>query len=179
MTAPPDWIQVTLITLVLVAAVIDVRTRRIPNWLSGAGMLAGFGLQGTLRGWKGLEDAALGAGLAFLVYFILFALRAMGGGDVKLMTAVGALAGVSNWFIIFILASISGGILAVSLILFHGTLRPSVVNLGFLVEQLARFHVPYRANPALDVSHPRAVTLPHGLSIAAGSLLFLVLANAS
>ena len=179
MTAPPSWIQAALTLLVLVAAVIDVRTRRIPNWLSGAGIVAGFGLQGALRGWSGLGEAAMGAGLAFLVYFLLFALRAMGGGDVKLMMAVGALAGVSNWFTIFILASISGGIIALILIGFHGTLRPTAANIGFLLRQLVRFHVPYRANPVLDVSHPKAVTLPHGLSIAVGTILFLVLANAS
>lgn len=179
MTAPPFAIQVALTTLVVGAAAIDVRTRRIPNWLAGSGLCAGFGLQGIFRGWSGLGDAALGAGLAFAVYFGLFALRAMGGGDVKLMMAVGALTGVSNWFSIFILASISGGLLAVILILLHGTLLPSLRTLAVLLGQLVRLRAPYRAEPLLDVSHPRAVTLPHGLSIAAGTLVFLFLANSA
>ena len=74
-----------------VAAVFDLRTRRIPNWLCAAGFIAGFACQIALFRWTGARDAALGAGIALLIYIPLFALRAVGGGDVKLMAAVGSM----------------------------------------------------------------------------------------
>ena len=177
MTEMPGTLQVSLAALALIAAAFDLRYRRIPNWLAAAGLFVGFGLQFVFRGWAGLRDAAWGAALAFSVYFILFALRAMGGGDVKLMAAVGAMAGPSNWFVIFLLGSIAGGVLAVILILAHGTLLRTVPNVLFVLGQLLLLQPPHQTKPELDVSHPRAVTLPHAVSIAVGCLLFLLLAR--
>jgi prepilin peptidase CpaA len=84
-------IKVVLLALVLTAAFYDLRWRRIPNWLVLAGVLLGFGLNGFLSGapLRGLLQALLGFGLASLVYFPLYVIRAMGAGDVKLMMAVG------------------------------------------------------------------------------------------
>ena len=74
----------------LIAAVTDLRSRRIDNWLN-----AGIALAAPLFWWaSGLAlwpDVALQLGVAlltFAVLAILFALRAMGGGDVKLLTAL-------------------------------------------------------------------------------------------
>ena len=72
----------------------DVRYRRIPNWLTAIGVLLGLGLNTFLyQGWPGLRFSLMGLGLAFGIYFGLYAVRAMGAGDVKLMAAIGALVG--------------------------------------------------------------------------------------
>lgn len=173
--APP--LEITLAVLVAVAAVWDVSVRRIPNWLTLGGIVAGFAVRWTLFGWAGPREAALGMGLAFLIYFGLFALRAVGAGDVKLMMAAGALCGPSNWRIVFICSAICGGICALALILSRGILRSTLNNVLLLLGQLVRFRAPYRAIPRLDVRHPRSVKLPHGLSIALGSMLFLLFSH--
>ncbi len=177
MTELPGTIQVSLAILVVLAAAYDLRYRRIPNWLTAAGCLWGFALQFFFRGWTGLREAGLGASLAFGVYFVLFALHAMGGGDVKLMTAVGALAGPANWLVIFVTASLVGGVLAVFFILLRGTLLRTVTNVLFVLGQLLKLRAPYREKPELDVAHPNAVTLPHAIPIAVGGLMFLLLAR--
>ena len=178
----PPILQVVLALVVVIAAVYDVRYRRIPNWLTLSGVLLGLGLNwwvgsqlgadagfGVLRALKGL-------GLAFVIYFPLYILRGMGAGDVKLMSAVGAIAGAANWFGIFILTNILGGIVAVCLLLSKGRLRNSLGNLGYMLKELAFFRAPYMQREELDVKNPKAVTLPHGLMIMLGSIAFLVAA---
>src|SRR5882724_6515196 len=99
-----------LIAIVLVAAWHDVRWRKIPNWLSLGGMLAGLILNTALGGAAGLRSAAGGLLLGFGGYFCLYCLRAMGAGDVKLMGAVGAIAGPAGWFGIFLATAIAAGV---------------------------------------------------------------------
>ncbi len=62
--APP--IQVVLAALVLAAAVCDIRSRDIPNWLTLGGIAAGLALHPYLTGWTGLKFAGSGLGLAIV-----------------------------------------------------------------------------------------------------------------
>ncbi|MBI4908506.1 MAG: prepilin peptidase [Acidobacteria bacterium] len=161
-----------LALLVVVAAVYDVRSRRIPNWLVLLGALLGMALNAVLYEQAGLKLSALGIGMALLVYVPLFAIRGMGAGDVKLMAAVGSIVGPVNWLFIFVLTAICGGILAVVLLVVKGRLLRAIRNAGFILWELFRLRAPYRRNEQLDVSHPEAVSLPHAVSIAIGSLVF-------
>jgi len=160
--------------MLVTAAVSDVRRRRIPNWLVLAGLTGGFAVHGILSGWAGIQFSAAGMGLALLVYFPLYLLRAMGAGDVKLMAACGALAGAANWFGIFLLTGIAGGVMAVAVLLYRGGLASSVMSTARVATYLVQLRVPYVARPELDVNHPKAATLPHGAAIALGGICFLV-----
>ena len=73
-----------------VATFTDLRSRRIPNWLVLPFLLAGIVVSGWLQGWHGIEQSLAGAGLATLIYGILFLKFGMGAGDVKLCAAIGA-----------------------------------------------------------------------------------------
>lgn len=161
-----------LALLVAVAAVYDLRFRRIPNWLTVSGWLLGIAVQTYMRGWPGAADALLGSLLGFGVYCLLFALRAMGGGDVKLMAAVGAFTGPREWFVVFILASLIGGAIALVAVLTKGELVRVVRNIATVVWELVHLRPPHAANPELDVANDKARTLPHGVSIAIASLLW-------
>ena len=170
---PPS--EIALTALVIVAAVYDIRFRRIPNWLVVAGFCLGLALNIFFFRVDGLILALFGAALAFAIYLPFFALRAMGAGDVKLMIAIGAFVGARNWLILFLITAILGGILAVCLLLVRGGLIRALKNVLFILGELVRLRLPYRRDPALDIKHPRAVTLPHGVSIAVGTLVFLLL----
>ena len=170
----PDILQMVLAGLTAIAAVSDLRWRMIPNWLVLGGLILGFGLNVYLFGWSGLLRSSLGFGLAAVVYLPLFALRAMGGGDVKLMAAVGSIAGASHWFTIFLFTSILGGILALLLIMLHGNLSHTFDNIAHILRELSHLRPPHVLRPELSVDHPRAVGLPHGTVIGAATLLFLL-----
>ncbi len=109
--------------MVLVAAIYDVRYRRIPNWLNVSGVLLGIALNTFLyQGLPGLVFSLKGLILAFGIYVVLYALHAMGAGDVKLMAAIGAIVGWENWFGIFIVTAVVGGIMSLDP---RGFTRPS------------------------------------------------------
>jgi prepilin peptidase CpaA len=167
----PRWIL--LAALVVVAAACDFRTRHIPNWLCALGVLGGFACEIELFHWTGAREAALGAGLALLVYIPLFTLRAVGGGDVKLMAAVGAFAGPQNWIAIFLVTALAGGVAALVLIALRGRTRRTFRNVGILLTELAHLRSPHLVEPELDVTSEKALRLPHGCTIAAGTLLYL------
>ncbi len=167
---------ILLTVLVAAAAVFDLQTRRIPNWLCAAGFAVGFACQITLYRWTGLREALMGAGLALLIYVPLFALHAVGGGDVKLMAAVGAIAGPAAWLGIFLVTAIVGGAMALVVIAIKGRTRRTLRNVGVLLKELVHLRAPHRAEEELDVTSAKGLRLPHGCAIAVGTLLYLAYA---
>src|SRR5947209_15767167 len=99
MSAP---LKIALVVLVVLSGAFDLRTRKIPNWLTAGGILAGLALQCWTEGIHGFTVAMLGMGFAILVYLPLYFLRGMGAGDVKLMAGVGAVCGPAIWFHVFL-----------------------------------------------------------------------------
>jgi prepilin peptidase CpaA len=175
MSFPPLVCQIVLLLLVAIAAVYDIRFRRIPNWLVLTGLALGVGLNTFLFQWSGVRSSLLGIIFAFCIYFPLYLLRGMGAGDVKLMAAIGAIVGPANWFGIFIVSALLGGIAAAIVLMARGRLANSLWNIGFLFQRLLSFQAPY-AREELDISSPNSVKLPHGVAIAAGSVIFLAAA---
>jgi len=94
------------------AAVIDLRTRRIPNILTATLAAIGIGLAAAGFGRVGLGAALLGCllGLAFMMPGHIFG--ATGAGDVKLLAAAGALLGPKDTIYGFLYTAIAGGVLA-------------------------------------------------------------------
>ena len=176
LSLPPRGIEVVLLVLVLVAAMYDIRDRRIPNWLTVSGVLVGLALNSFLyQGWPGLRHGLLGLAMGFGFYFVLYALRAMGAGDVKLMAAVGSMVGWQNWFGIFIITAIFGGAAALVLVVFRGRVKRTLFNLGFILSEMKSGRPAYIGKEELDVRSPKALGLPHGAVIAVGTIAFLIL----
>lgn len=151
-----------------IGAAIDVVSHRIPNKLTYTAMLVAIVGRSALQGWHGLESALAGGlvgGGAFLAFFLV---RAMGAGDVKLITAVGCLAGSAHVIEIILASALAGGIFAIVFSIWQGRLRTVLVN----VFDLIRFHAVAGAevHPRLNLSNPQAARLPYGLAIAAGVL---------
>lgn len=165
--------QILLALVVVIAAVYDIRYRRIPNWLTLSGILAGFGLNALLYGVSGLAIAGKGMGLAFCVYFFLYLLHAIGAGDAKLMAGVGAIAGAANWFLIFIFTALLGGVFAIILLFAKHRAKKTLWNVGYLLYELSHFRAPYLAHEELDVKNPKAARLPHGFTIAVGTAVYI------
>jgi prepilin peptidase CpaA len=172
----PPVVQILLVLIVSVAAYCDIRFRRIPNWLTLTGVLLGIVLNTFLYEMHGLRTAAFGLGLAFLVYFPLYLLRGMGAGDVKLMGAIGSIAGPANWFGVFVLTSLLGGVIAVLLLLSRKRLVTGFANVGYMLKEMVFLRAPYMKREELDVNSPKAVTLPHGAMIAMGTLAYIAAA---
>jgi prepilin peptidase CpaA len=142
-----------------------------------SGVIAGIGLNWFLLEVPGLELSLLGLALALAIYFPMYLLRAMGAGDVKLMMAIGALVGWRIWLVIFILTGISGGVIAMAILLAQRRFRKTAWNIGFALQSLLHGQTPYAGNEELDVRSSKGLRLPHGAAIALGALIFLTVAH--
>ena len=102
-----------MFVLLAVAAVLDAKYRRIPNWLN-LGLIVGGLAASTLAGGfglAGLGGAAIGVTLGFALTFPAFVLRVNGGGDVKLLAALGAWLGWEGTLAVFAIQAILGLVL--------------------------------------------------------------------
>jgi prepilin peptidase CpaA len=169
-------VRILVAVIVVAAAATDIRSRRIPNWLTLSGVCAGLLLNWTISGLHGIGTAVSGMALGFASYFVLYCIRAMGAGDVKLMAAVGAVVGPGSWVAVFIASAIAGGVFAVVLMIWKGRVRETVWNTLFIAKELVHFRAPYHRRKDLDVKDPRALNMPHGVAIAAGTVACLLLA---
>ena len=155
------------LTLGLAAAVvIDVRTRKIPNWLTGAIAGAGFGLAfggGGVSPWNATLGLVLGLALMLPGHVI----GATGAGDVKLMAAVGAFLGPSLEFRAFLYSALAGGIFALAVAVRRGRLADTVLGTAQLVT------APAATRDAI-VAPARGNRFAYGPAIAAGTLITLL-----
>lgn len=176
---PNDYIMLVLLAL---AVSFDLVWKKIPNYITlpviGWGLLSHtiFGrLDGFLFSFYGL---LLGAG----IFFIPFVLGWLGGGDVKLMAAVGALQGAAFVCHAALFTAVCGGILAVFYLLAAGKLRPVLKKmLGAILQGLSfildlKLRYPFFARRAAlwqqstgegQINSP---AMPYGMAIALGSL---------
>lgn len=180
LTAPlPLPLILALSAVVAVAAVYDSRFRRIPNWLNLSGLILGLGLNIFCFGPHGAVRSLEGLALAVAVYLPLYLLRGMGAGDVKLMAAVGSLAGPADWFFIFIATSLLGGLAGVAFAACKRRLSATCCNVYFMAKDLLQLRAPYSTNPQMDFRNSDSLRLPHGVVIALGcgvSLLWSIAA---
>jgi prepilin peptidase CpaA len=148
------------------AIVTDVRTRRIPNWLTGAMAGAGFGLA-----FGGGSVTPLNAGLGLLLGLALMlpghVIGATGAGDVKLMAAVGSFLGPGLVFRAFLYSALAGGLFALAIAARRGLLTDTVLGTTGLVTS------PSTTRDAI-VAPGRANRFAYGPAIAAGTLISLL-----
>ena len=92
---PQHWLALGVVAIASIAAISDLRTGLIPNWLVAAGFIFVLGLRvayAVTDSRVGLELALLGLGMLIsaLIPLALYLCGAMGAGDVKLMAVCGA-----------------------------------------------------------------------------------------
>lgn len=160
-----------LIGAVLVACVggiSDLRSARIPNWLTYSGVVLALLLRTALHGWSGLVTGIGGLMAAGVPFFLLFVIGAMGGGDMKLTACVGAWAGSTHVLTVMLAALLAGGVLAVLYMLFGQGIRQTVNN----TVELLRFHLisGLAPHPVLNIRDGRRVHVPFGVAVAMGTL---------
>ncbi|MGA6826338.1 A24 family peptidase [Nitrospira sp. NS4] len=115
----PMLSQYLLLVLLGVAAVTDLRTYTIPNWLTGPAVLAGITLHTVTTQFTGLVFSLEGAALGFGLFVILYVCGWMGAGDVKLYAAVGSFLGPAQTISAAIGIAIVGGLLALVVLALH------------------------------------------------------------
>lgn len=165
----PVW-QFGLVGVLLVAMATDLWEHKIFNWLTFPAMLVGLLLAAWMGGWAGLGSAFVGLFAGSAVFLLGFLLGAMGGGDVKLMAAVGVWLGWPAALAAVIYVTFAGGLVAILVALAHGQLGAMLKNVYWA---LAGLVVP-GGRPQVSVAESATPPFPYGVAIAIGSGLALV-----
>lgn len=165
-----------LIALLLLAAAFDLRTHRIPNWLTLSGGLCALAYSAFVPFWPhgGFLWSLGGGALGFAVFFPLYALGAMGAGDVKLMAMAGAFLGAGNALVAVLGTFAAGGILALGFALHRRALARTISNVGGML-LAAAVSAGNGSAPRLRLAPAQSVgKLPFGVAIATGSIGTLI-----
>jgi len=157
------WVSVGIASA---ACVTDLRTRRVPNVLTLGAAVAAMAFHAAGHGGSGLLFALFGWGLGLLVFLPLFALRGIGGGDVKLLAALGAWLGPSMVLWVAAFAAIAGGVFALIVSAKHGYTRKAFSNVWGLLSYWRVMGV--QTHPGLTLDAATAPRLPYALPMAAG-----------
>lgn len=167
-----------LIALLLLAAGIDLRHRRIPNRLVVAGLLCALTLAllpaRIVPHGIGLGAALGGLGVGVALTLPLYLVRGMAAGDVKLMAMTGAYLGPSGALHAVLWSFIAGGLLALVYVL--AWRRVGVLGRN-VSEALTVGAMQLMAGglPRVEISRERSAgLLPFGVAIAAGSIGFII-----
>jgi prepilin peptidase CpaA len=171
---PPTIIVAATIVLVSMCIAFDVRTLRIPNFVTGPAILLGMTANGWMSGWAGLEASVIGFAMAVGLLLLPFALGGIGGGDVKMMGAVGALLGPALTLQSLLVGLMAGGAFAAVHLARKSRLREKLLATAHMFVQatMTQSLEPLRA-PA---SAPGAIVLPYSVPLGLGTMVAIGLA---
>jgi prepilin peptidase CpaA len=154
----------------LTAGITDFRWQKIPNWLTYPAIPMAILLHWIIAGRHAALLSLVGAaiGLGILLPFVL--LGGLGGGDWKLVGALGAFFGVRGLVPVLLLTLMINGIMAIALILSTKRVGQTFRNLGRITKSLLRFRSP---EPELTIENPETAKVPFGIAAAVATLLYV------
>ena len=164
-------LAILAVVLALWAGWLDLRLRRIPNWLTVPALGGGLVANTLAWGWPGTKAALEGAGLGLAVLLPFVLLRGLGAGDWKLFGALGAWVGPNRLIVLLLGTIFLAGAMAIFQMIRHGRVRETLQHLVVLFGILLTFGVwGQRHNLTLD--NPALMKLPFGVAAAASTVLF-------
>ncbi len=163
-------IPAVALSVALVACVSDVRKRRIPNLLTFGAALAALVVHLVTGGASGAGVAIGGWLLGTALFLPFFFVRGMGGGDVKLLAALGAWLGPRDVLWLAIYSSMAGGALALGVALARGYLLAAIRNVIGLLSYWRTAGFGAAPGLTLDSKAPR---LAYAIPILAGTAVTL------
>lgn len=119
----PTWVWALLIAASSVACVTDLRSMRIPNWLTLPLLALGLAHGGWVGGLAGLGQAMLGMLIAGGIFIAAYAIAGGGAGDAKLMMALGAWVGAERSALLVLCVTIAGFFWSIVITIIRGGAR--------------------------------------------------------
>ena len=165
----------TLLGAVMLAALIDLTSRKIPNWLVLSGLCLSISLH-LLNDSHHFPLAWLGgAATGFFFFLPHYLMRGMAAGDVKLMAMVGSFTGPVLALKIGLISFLFGGAMALIIVIFNRRLGDTIVNVRFLLTPILLRMVGLPVQPLTLPTGTSVGSLPYGVAIAFATLLTLML----
>lgn len=160
--------DVVLVGLLCAAAWLDIRSHRVPNRLTLAGLVAALALRAPL-GVDAILTGVEGCAIALAVAVVFFALGAVGGGDAKLLAMVGAFLGLGPLPGALAYIVLLGALMALVVMARRGLLLLLFMN---TMDLFRSKHLVARSGDVRTLEAPGAQTIPYAVPIAAGTLMW-------
>ena len=157
--------------LAVIGAGWDLAERRVPNAFTFGAAVFAFVYFAVVKGAGGLATSLLGWAAGLALFLPLFAVGALGAGDVKLLAAFGAWLGPAGVLVAALCASILGGVMAVAVAAVNGNLGRALRNVGTILN-MWRVMGPRRIE-GLTLDDAPGPRLAYAVPIAAGAVVAL------
>ncbi len=167
------FLFILLSSILVVAAIIDIRIQKIPNLLTFPTMVLGLIYNSITSGWDGLLFSLGGLALGIAIFLILYMMGGMGAGDIKLMGAVGAIIGSKGVLLTALFSAIVGGVYALIVLIFNIEYLKDLIKRSSIMIKSFVFTkqlIPIPADKSL-----RKPKLCYGVAIAIGTFSYLLL----
>ena len=165
-----NW-PVKLVSIILiVAAWIDGKELRVPNWITFPMVLSGLVYCTAINGLSGLGAGLLGMCVGLLCLLPLYAVGGMGAGDVKLMAGIGAWLGWEITFYAFCVSTVVGAIMAVLMVLYRKSFKKHYDNFMMILIEWMQVKDPRELSRIAAERKPTMLLLPYGIPICVGSI---------
>ena len=165
------FLTIVLSSILIVAAIIDIRIQKIPNILTFPAIVVGLTYHSVANGLSGFIFSSEGLAMGIAIFLIPYMMGGMGAGDAKLMGAVGAMIGPKGVMIACLFTAIVGGVYALIVLLFNMQyLKGFITRSAITVKAFAftRNFIPIPADES--EKNPR---LCYGIAIAIGTLFYV------
>jgi prepilin peptidase CpaA len=177
-----DWIltnwHVRVVTLILIlAAWIDGRDLKVPNWITYPMVIAGLVFSVWSGGPAGLLAGMLGVAAGLLTLLPLYAVGGMGAGDVKLMAGIGAWMGWKVTLASFCVTAIVGAVMSVCMVLWRRAAAHHTGNFFMILGEWARVRNPVVLSEIAAARKPQMFLLPYGIPICVGTIGYFLYSN--
>jgi prepilin peptidase CpaA len=150
----------------MAACLMDLRERRIPNSITFGSAVAAMAYHAFTTGLTGLAFAVSGWGVGVLLFLPLFALRGIGGGDVKLLAAFGAWLGPGAVIWVALFGVLAGGVFALMISAWRGYTQQAFRNVWSMLNYWRVMGI--RPHPAITLDRSIGPRVPYALPLAAG-----------
>jgi len=157
--------------ILAVAAYIDWKEHRVPNWVNFTGLAAAFIFHALLGGIDGVSLAAFGCLTGFATLVVPYALRGMGAGDVKLMMAVGAWLGPWATFQGFVWTVLFGALMGMVSIVRSRQVKERFITVAVAGRNLINMQ---DLDTGREQDAPQTILLPYGVPIAFGFYSYFI-----
>jgi prepilin peptidase CpaA len=162
-------LAVGVLAVALVGCVHDLRDRRIPNVLTIGALIVALALRAVF-GMDELVAGLKGASVALGILLPLFYMGGVGGGDAKLLIAVGAFLGPKGFIVALLATAIAGGVMALTYSIKQGVIIPALLNTRGLLTWVV---TGGRWGERTTLQMEGALSVPYGVAIAAGTIFAL------
>ena len=161
--------HIIVASIAAVGCVIDLKERRIPNWLTFSAAVSGLAYHLVVNGLTGLGLSVAGSVVGVAIFFVPFLLRGLGGGDIKLLGALGAWLGPLDIVWLALFTGVAGAVLALVVSFATGYLRQAWQNIWLLMMHLRVEGL--KPLPELTIHDGTGPKLAYGVAIFAGAMV--------